>query len=174
MTAAAHRLVVVAQIVGAFGVRGEVRIRSFTRDPSACFGYGPLLDAAGREVLRTKTFRPSGDGFIATPEPAAAREHWESMKGVRLHVPRDAFPEPDEDEVYVADLVGCAAFLVDETLYGVVRGVHNFGADDLIEVATEAGETAFLPFTRAVVPDIDLTRRRIRVAPPAADDPAVP
>jgi 16S rRNA processing protein RimM len=164
---AAPRLVVVAEIAGAFGVRGEVKLRSFTANPAACLGYGPLLDQAGGVLLTPVRGRPHGELIVVEAREVRTREDWEALKGAALHVPRSALPEPDEDEVYVADLIGCAVEHVDGRALGVVRAVHNFGADDLLEVAGEAG-ACFLPFTRAAAPEVDLAGRRVRVDPDEA------
>ncbi|MBI1340496.1 16S rRNA processing protein RimM [bacterium] len=162
----ADRLIVVAQIVGAQGVRGEVRIRSYTADPAACLDYGPLKDEDGKVVLTPASWRPVKDGFVVTPVETVAREAWEAARGQRLHVSRDALPDVDEDEVYVEDLIGCR--VVDRTgaQVGVVKAVHNFGADDLIEVARADGSVRHVPFTKAMVPGVDMERRELIIDPP--------
>ncbi|MDZ4759576.1 MAG: ribosome maturation factor RimM [Alphaproteobacteria bacterium] len=161
----ADRLIVVAQIAGAFGVKGEARVRSFTADPEACFGYGPLMDEAGAVLLTPLTFRALNEGFGVTTKEIRQREEWEALKGRLLHVARESLPEPDPDEVYVADLIGCEVHHVDGRRLGVVMDAPNFGAGDLIEVKPSAGPTFLLPFTRAIVPGVDLAGRRIDVDP---------
>jgi 16S rRNA processing protein RimM len=165
----AERLIVVAQIGGAFGVKGEARVRSFTEDPEACFTYGPLMDADGKVVLTPQKVRPLNDGFGVTTKEQVQREHWEALKGVLLHVAREALPDTDEaDEVYVADLIGCRVVHADGRELGVVTGVPNFGAGDLIEVKPETGHAFLLPFTNEMFPEIDMAARVLRVE--AAED----
>jgi 16S rRNA processing protein RimM len=159
------RLVVVAQIAGAFGVKGEARVRSFTADPEACFDYGPLMDETGAVVLTPVRHRPLNEGFGVTPRENRQREEWEAMKGLLLHVPRDAMPEPDVDEVYVADLVGCRVIHVDGRTLGEIVDAPNFGAGDLLEIKPAAGPAFLLPFTLADVPEVDLDARLVTVDP---------
>lgn len=164
---AAERLIVVAQIAGAFGVRGEVRVRSFTADPEACFDYGPLLDADGRALVTPVRWRPIPEGYGVEPRERRQREEWEAMRGTLLHVPRAALPPPEEDEVYVEDLVGCEVAHADGRALGRVRSVQNFGADDLLEVEhPDRPGIWLLPFTRNCVPEIDLAKRRLIASPP--------
>jgi 16S rRNA processing protein RimM len=163
------QLVAVAQIAGAFGVRGEVRVRSFTEDPEACFSYGPLMDAAGNAVLTPLSVRPLKDVFGVTAKERRTREDWEALKGTMLHVPRAAMPAPqDEDEIYVVDLIGCTAFHLDGRRLGDVKDVQNFGAGDLLEIQPPDGPSFLLPFTRAIAPQIDLGARRVWID--AGDD----
>jgi 16S rRNA processing protein RimM len=168
MTADRSNLVVVAQIVGAFGVKGEARVRSFTADPEACFSYGPLMDEAGVVVLTPLKHRPLNEGYGVTAREARQREAWEAMRGTLLHAPRAAMPAPDDDEVYVADLIGLRVEHVDGRALGVVADAPNFGAGDLIEVKPASGPSFFLPFTHAAVPEVDLEAGVVRVAPDEA------
>ena len=165
------KLVVVAQIAGAFGVKGEARVRSFTDDPAAAFTYGPLLDADGRVVLTPVKHRPLNEGFGVTTAEKKQREEWEAMRGTLLHAPREALPEPEEDEgeVYVADLIGCQVVHADGRVLGVAKAVHDFGAGDLVEVQPSTGQSYFLPFTEDVFTDLDIANRVLRVDP----DPAL-
>jgi 16S rRNA processing protein RimM len=164
-------LVVVAQITGAFGVKGEVRVRSFTADPEAAFTYGPLTDANGRVVLTPVKHRRLNEGFGVTTAEKKQREEWEAMRGTLLHTPRAALPEPveEEGEVYVADLIGAEVFHVDGRRLGVAKAVHDFGAGDLVEVQPDTGQTYFLPFTEDVFTELDIAGRILRVDP----DPAL-
>ena len=166
-----NKLIVVGQIAGAFGVRGEVRVRSFTDDPEAIFDYGPLLDAAGKVVLTPVRHRSLNDLFSVTTQEQHQREAWEAMRGTLLHAPRTALPETDEGEVYVADLIGARVVHVDGRELGVVKAVQNFGAGELIEVKPLAGATYLLPFTEEIFPEIDMVTRVLRAAP---DDALLP
>ncbi|MEZ5939681.1 MAG: ribosome maturation factor RimM [Hyphomonadaceae bacterium] len=163
-------LIAVGQIAGAFGVRGEARVRSFTDEPEAVFDYGPLLDETGAVVITPVSARPQGDVFAVTPKESVQREHWEDLKGTLLHVPREALPAPeDDDEVYVVDLIGCRVVHADGRELGVVRNVQNFGAGDLVEVTPASGPSYFLPFEKSAV--VDLSARCVTVA---CDDAFLP
>lgn len=167
------RLICVGEIRGAFGVRGEARIASFTDTPKAIFSYGPLLDAEGGVRLTVAEWRPIKDGFAARAKEVDSRETAEAMKGQRLYASREALPEPDEDEFYQADLVGCAVRHIEGADLGSVRAVVDFGGGPLLEIAPPPGRGAswHLPFTRDFVPRVDLDARRIDVDPPEGLEP---
>ncbi|MEQ1610429.1 MAG: ribosome maturation factor RimM [Hyphomonadaceae bacterium] len=160
-------LIVVAQIIGAFGVKGEARVRSFTDDPEDCFSYGPLLNAVGKVVLTPVKHRPLNEGFGVTAEEQRQREEWEAMRGTLLHAARGAMPEADAEDggVYVADLIGMAVNHVDGRNLGHVKAAHDFGAGDLIEVQPAIGASFLLPFTEEVFPAIDLEARILSADP---------
>lgn len=164
-------LIVVGQIAGAFGVRGEVRVRSFTDDPEACFAYGPLLDERGAAILTPVRHRALNDLFAVTTQEKRQREDWEALRGVLLHTSRDALPAADEGEIYVADLIGMRVVHVDGRELGVVKSVQNFGAGELLEIRPEAGATYLLPFTEECFPEIDAAARMLKAAP---DDAFLP
>jgi 16S rRNA processing protein RimM len=161
------KLIAVAQITGAFGVKGEARVRSFTEDPEACFGYGPLLDERGEVVLTPVKHRALNEGFGVTTREQRQREDWEAMRGTLLHAAREAMPETDEEEgeVYVADLIGMSVVHVDGRVLGQVKAAHDFGAGDLIEVQPAVGASFLLPFTEEVFPEIDMEARVLRADP---------
>ena len=168
-------------LVGRFGaphgVRGELRLQSFTEDPAAIARYGPLQDASGARRFEIKALRPVKDNLLVVRLAGVAdRTAAEALTNTELFVPRDALPAADEDEFYLADLIGMAA--VDEmgAAVGHVLAVPNYGAGDILEIAPAAGgETLLLPFTRAVVPAIDLTQRRVTVMlPETISDPDEP
>jgi 16S rRNA processing protein RimM len=160
--------VCIGQIGAAHGVRGEVRLRSFTADPLAITHYGPIESEDGR-VFEIETLRPAKDHFVATLSGIADRNAAERLTNTKLYVPRERLPQPSEpDEFYYADLVGLAA--VDRTgqSLGTVIAVHNFGAGDLIEVRRGEGEpTELLPFDAATVPEVDLAAGRLVIELPA-------
>lgn len=153
-------------ITGAHGVRGQVRVKSFTRDPSDLCAYGPLTDAAGRPIGLSLAGSAKGV-LIARVDGVTDRDAAEALKGVELHVERAALPEPEEDEFYHADLVGTAAVLPDGTPWGVVRAVHDFGAGAVLEIGREDGSETMLAFTRETVTEIDVAAGRLTVDPPA-------
>jgi 16S rRNA processing protein RimM len=158
-------------VVGApHGVRGLVRIKCFTGEPAAIAGYGMLEDESGMRHFTLKVIGPAkGDGMvIAKLSGVADRDRAEALRGLRLYAPRAALPATeDENEFYHADLVGLAALLADGTRLGTVTAVHDFGAGDVLEIARDAGQPVVVPFTRAVVPIVDIAARRVVIDPPA-------
>lgn len=163
-------LVCVAAIRGAFGVRGEVRIESFTEEPEACFSYGPLLDETGAAALTVESWRPLKKGFGATIAEDLSREALEAMKGERLYIPRAVLPETGEDEFYLSDLEGLEVRHVDGRTLGRVKRVADFGGGDLVEIKGE-GPSWFLPFTKEYAPGVDLKAGVIEVDPPEGLEP---
>ena len=158
------KMIVVGVLKGAHGVRGEVRVKSFTADPEAVFDYGPLVDAAGKLVLTPKSARPGKDHFIVRPKEQKQKEDWDALRGTLLHVPRASLPEADEDEFYIEDLVGLDVFAGGNERAGRVRAVQDFGAGDLLEIDLAGGGSVLVPFTLADVPVVDLAARRLVVA----------
>lgn len=158
-------------IVGApHGVRGAVRIKSFTAEPAAIAGYGALEDESGTRRFTLKVIGSAkGDGMvIAKLSGVADRDRAETLRGLRLYAPRAVLPATgDDDEFYHADLVGLAALLENGTQLGTVIAVHDFGAGDMLEIGREAGQPVLVPFTRAAVPVVDLSGRRVVLDPPA-------
>lgn len=168
---ASGRRVCLGQIGAAHGVRGQVRLRSFTADPGAITGYGPLETEDGR-IIAIESLRPTKDHFVATLAGVADRNAAERLTNVKLYVPRDRLPAPAEpDEFYHADLIGLAAVDRSGKPLGTVIAVHNFGAGDLIELRpTDGPTTQFLPFDTTTVPEVDLAGGRVVVEFPAASD----
>ena len=159
-------LVLVGRVAGAFGVRGEVRLTSFTAAPEALIGYRDLKRADGSVGLTLLSGRPVKGGVVARCAAVPTREAAEKLRGLELYVSRAALPEPDEDEFYVTDLIGLAVEAPDGAHLGVVRTVRDFGAGDLLEVQPAAGASWWLPFTREAVPEVRLAERRIVAVPP--------
>jgi 16S rRNA processing protein RimM len=158
----------VARLGAAHGVRGEVKLWSFTADPAAVADYGPFETPDGR-VVEIEAMRPAKEFFVARLKGVADRDAAERLRNVELFVPRERLPAPAEaDEFYHADLIGLAVVDTAGAALGSVVAVHNFGAGDLIEVRRpEARDTVMLAFSQAVVPEIDLTGGRVVVAPDA-------
>jgi len=149
------KLILVGQVAGGFGVRGEVRVTAYTADPRALTAYGPLLRADGSPGLTLSAVRATKDGVIGRAAEIETKEQADALRGLKLHVPREAFPEPDEDEFYLADLIGLEARDPEGVVLGVVRAVQNFGADDMLEITPAAGgQTWYLPFTKAATPEL--------------------
>ena len=153
------------QIGAPHGVRGEVRLRSFTSDPQAIAEYGSLQTEDGRSV-EIKSLRPAKDHFVATLAGIADRDAAERLTNVKLYVPRERLPQLETgDEFYHADLVGLAAFDCAGKALGTVTAVHNFGAGDLIEVRAEDGKTELIAFNETNVPTVDIGAGRIVIEP---------
>lgn len=162
------KMICVGVITGAHGIRGHVRIKSFTAEPEDVAGYGVLYDAGGGLPLRLTVSGHSGTQLIARIAGIDDRNAAEALKGHKLFVPRSAFPPPDDDEFYHADLVGMRAELADgehqrETV-GTVAAVHDFGGGDVIEVETGRGVTIMVPFTRDTVPEVHVAQGRLVIA----------
>ena len=156
------RLIVVGVLKGAHGVRGDVRVKSFTQDPEACFGYGPLLSEAGAPILEAVSVRPAKDHFIVKPARPRQKEAWDALKGAKLHVPREALEALDDDEFYIEDLVGLKAVSETGAVIGRVKAVQDFGAGDLLEIAPNGGgKTVLVPFSIETAPEIDMEAGRI-------------
>ena len=152
-----------AQATGAFGVKGEIKVRPFTDDPDACVGYGPLLDADGAVVLTPETHRPVKNALAVTAPEVATREDAQALNGTLLHVPRSVLPEPDEDEFYFEDLQGLNVKSTDGKRIGTVVAVHSFGAGDMLEIKPKEGASFFHPFTKEAVPKVDIGAGRVVV-----------
>lgn len=148
-------------ITAAHGIKGEVKLKSFTADPQAIAAYGPLLASTG-ERFEIQKLKAQKDGFIATLKGVGDRNRAETLKGVELFVPRRQLPELQDDEVYIHDLIGVTAVDMSGADFGTVVAVPNFGAGDLIEIRRAgAGETVLVPFARSYVPEVDLAKGRI-------------
>jgi len=150
-----NKLILVGQIAGGFGVKGEVRVTAYTADPMALLSYGPLLRADGSVGLTLTSARPDKTGVVGRAKEIATKEQADALRGLKLHIPRDRLPEPEEDEFYLTDLVGLKAHDPSGAVLGTVKSVQNFGADDMLEIAPAAGgPTWYLPFTRDAVPEV--------------------
>jgi len=160
--------VCVARIGAPHGVRGEVRLWSFTADPLAVKDLCPLETEDGKRAFTIETLRPAKEFFVVRLKGIADRNAAEALRNVELYVARERLPEPDDEEFYHADLIGLTVVDTGGAALGTVIAVHNFGAGDLIEIKrAERGATVMLPFTQDVVPTIDIAGGRIVVDPPA-------
>ncbi len=165
----ADNRICVGAIGGAFGVAGEVRLKSFCADPAAIATYGPLFTEDGSRSFKVKLTRPVAGGLGARLSGVATKEDADSLKGTTLWVSRDRLPAAGDDEFYHADLIGLEVRDTGGALLGRVSAVHNHGAGDLLEVAGPDG-TLLLPFTKATVPTVDLATGRIVADPPEGLD----
>ena len=159
-------LVCVARIGAAHGVRGAVKLWTFTEDPFAVKRYGPLLAKDGKRHFEVATAREAKDHLVATFKGVTTRDEAERLNGIELYVARDKLPATDEGEYYHTDLIGLAAVTTDGDALGRVLAIHNFGAGDIIEIAPPKGATLLLPFTNAVVPEVDIAGGRVVIALP--------
>ena len=151
------KLILVGQVAGGFGVRGEVRVTAYTAEPKTLLSYGVLLRADGSPGLTLTTGRAEKSAIVGRAKEIATKEEADALRGLKLYIPRDRLPEPDEDEFYLADLVGLEARDPEGGVLGTVKSVQNFGADDMLEIAPAAGgQTWYLPFTREAVPELHI------------------
>lgn len=187
-------LVLLGRFGAPHGVRGAVRLQSYTQEPLAIGSYGPLTDKSGARRFALTQLRPQGkDMLVAQVEGVATREAAQALTGVALYIARDRLPAPDEDEFYLADLIGLRAETVEGAPLGIVVALRNFGAGDILEIAPSAqgpakssdvsdeamrrnpgAETLLFPFTKTVVPRVDVAGGRVVVAPPVEVEASSP
>src|ERR1700753_309393 len=158
--------VCVARIGAAHGVRGAVKLWTFTEDPFAVTRYGPLSTKDGARNFEVAHAREAKDHVVGTFKGVTTRNEAERLNGIELYVARDRLPATDDDEYYHADLIGLAAVTTGGEPLGRVIAIHNFGAGDIIEIAPPGGATRLLPFTNAVVPTVDLPGGRVLIELP--------
>ena len=163
--------VLVARFGAAHGVRGEIRLWSFTADPLDVAEYGALETKDGTRHFVIASLRPNKDFLVARIDGVDDRNAAEALRNVELYLPRERLPAIDEDDTwYYADLVGLAAVAPDGAAVGTVAAVHNFGAGDLIELTPAGGgKTLLLPFSESVVPEVNIKAGRLTVVLPAED-----
>jgi 16S rRNA processing protein RimM len=163
----ADRLLAVGRVAGAFGVRGEVRISTFTEEPLALARFRELKRQDGSPGLTITNAREAKGGLICRCPGVETKEQADALRGLRLFVPRDALPEPDEDEFYLADLIGLSVVDPQGGAVGKVKSLQDFGAGDILEIIPEeGGATWYLPFTREAVPQVKITEGLIVVVRP--------
>ncbi len=160
-------LILVGRVAGAFGVRGEVRITSFTAQALTLVDYRSLLREDGSPGLTLTAGRVAKGGVVARATEIETRDQAEAARGLRLYIPRARLPAvEDEDEFYVADLIGLSVVSADGETLGHVRSVRDFGAGDLLEIAPPMGESWWLPFTKDAVPQVRMADRVIVAVKP--------
>ncbi|HVC56320.1 MAG TPA: ribosome maturation factor RimM [Stellaceae bacterium] len=160
------RRVCVGVITGAHGVRGAVRVKSFTAEPADVARYGPLEDERGERRFTLRLVGNAAGVQIATLAGIDDRDRAEALRGLRLYLRRAALPPTADDEYYHADLIGLGVTLADGSPVGRVRSVHDFGAGDTLEIERPQGPPVMIPFTRAIVPVVDLDAGRLVLDPP--------
>lgn len=160
-------LICVGAITGAFGVRGEVRIKSFCADPAAIGDYSPLSTQNGKKSYDIDLTRNVKGGFAAKLSGLTNKEDADAMRGTRLYVARDRLPSLPDDEFYHSDLIGLDVVDTGGEICGKVTAVHDHGAGDILEISSPGlKEPALLPFTQLSVPTVDLAAKRIVIDPP--------
>lgn len=159
--------VCVGAIAGAFGVRGEVRLKSFCAEAADIAAYGPLSTEDGARSFDVTLTRSVSEGFAARLSGVATKEAADALRGTRLYAPREALPSLPDDEFYHADLLGLTAMDTGGRELGKIAAVLNHGAGDLLELRGPGIKGSVLvPFTRAIVPTVDLASGRVVIDPP--------
>lgn len=160
-------LIPVGAIAGAYGVRGELRVKSYCAVPEDIESYSPLCTEDGGRHFALALLRPIKNGFSARIAEIATKEEADALRGTVLYARRDQLPSLPDDEFYHADLIGLEVFDTGGQRIGTVKTVQNHGADDLLELRLANGpNTVFLPFTKAAIPTVDLASGRIVADPP--------
>lgn len=160
-------LICVGAIAGAFGVRGEIRIKSFCAIPEDIGTYSPLTTEDGNQSFALTLSRPINNGFAARLDGVATKEQADALRGIRLFARRDQLPSLPDDEYYHTDLIGLEVLDTGGKVLGHVKSVQNHGAADLLEIhAPGLKDTVLLPFTLVATPTIDLAAGRIIADPP--------
>jgi 16S rRNA processing protein RimM len=157
--------VILGRITGPQGIKGEVKLQSFTADPLGIASYGPL-DASNGLRLNIKSVKPYKNTLLARIDGVDDRNGAEALRGVELMIDRDRLPEAEEDEIYHADLIGLSAHDTAGHLVGTVVAVLDFGAGELLELKPADGKTILVPFNVETVPEIDLDAGRLVIDPP--------
>jgi 16S rRNA processing protein RimM len=155
--------ILVAAIAGAFGVKGEVRLKSFTQDPAACLSYAPFVDKDGKPVLTITSSRKIKDGFAVYADEVKTREEAEAKKSTKLYTLREKFAEPQSDDFYQADLLGLSVENENGDGLGRIKAVVNYGASDLLEIfdTPDIQGSWNVPFTRHHVPLVDIAGGKV-------------
>lgn len=151
-----RNLICVGAIAGAFGVRGEVRLKSFCAVPEDIAAYGPLYSCDGKQSFDVRVAGAAKNSLLARLAGVDSRQQAEALKGTRLYAHRNRFPRTECDEYYHADIIGLKVVDCEGLTRGTIKAVENFGAGDLIEVESEDGSTELVPFTKTAVPSIDV------------------
>lgn len=158
--------VIVGKIGGAFGVQGEVRLKSFCADPATISDYTPLYTADGRAFQQIVLTGQQKGGFTARIDGVITKEDADALRNVELFADRAQMPSLPDDEYYYADLIGLTVLDSGGEILGTVKNVMDHGAGDLLEIIVPgSSETILLPFTQAAIPTVDISRGRIIADP---------
>jgi len=159
-------LVCVGVVTGVRGIKGDIRVKSFTAIPEDMATYGPLLDKSGSTFFEIKVTGAAKGQLIARVKGINDRTAAERLKGTELFVPRDQLPEPKDEEFYFRDLIGLRVEREDGSDFGTVTAVENFGAGDLLEVSGPDIGDVMVPFTKETIPVVDIKGKRLVIIPP--------
>ena len=154
-------------MIGAHGLKGEVKVKTFTETPDGLARYRRLHAKDGRAFTVAHAKATKSDEAVIIFAEVVDRNTAEALRGLELFVPREVFPEPAENEFYHADLIGLTAMDEADRVIGTIKAIHNFGATDVIEIARGDGDTVMLPFSKDFVPVVDLKAGRVVIAEPA-------
>ena len=155
----------VGQIAGAHGIKGWVRINSYTQEPTDVATYGPVTDDKGERMFELEVMNMAKAHVLARISGVKDRDAAEALRGTRLFIERDALPPPASEEFYLEDLTGLKVETVSGKELGRVISVQDFGSGALLEVGKNRGATILIPFTREVVPIVDLAAGQVEVDP---------
>ena len=162
-----QELICVGAIAGAFGVKGEVRLKSYTANPTDIENYAPFQTQDGRMEFDIVLTGQVKKGLTARMTGIVTKEDADALKGTELFVPKSRLPQLPDDEYYYSDLVGLTVQDTGGDALGTVRSVQNHGASDLLEIALlDSAATVLLPFTKQCVPTVDMAKRVIVADPP--------
>ncbi len=160
-------LVKLGEITSAHGIRGKVKIRSFTASSHDIASYGDLLDEAGRASYRLRFTGEAGGLLIAEIEGIDDRNQAEALRGTGLYVPREQLGDTRPDEYFIHDLIGLTVQLQGGEIFGTVIAAHDFGAGDILEIREEkSGKARMYAFTKAIFPHVSVAERRLVLNPP--------
>lgn len=160
-------MICVGAIAGSYGVRGELRVKSYCAVPEDIETYTPLWSEDRSRQFALAILRPVKNGFAARIAEVTSKEEADALRGTALYAERDQLPSLPDDEYYHADLIGLSVYDTGGVLLGTVKTVQNHGADDLLELQLAGtSATTFLPFTKAAVPTVDLASGRVVADPP--------
>lgn len=167
-----NKRILMGRIGAAHGIKGEVRIQSFTAEPLALVDYGPLDTNRPGLTIEIEAARTTTNVLVARLKGITDRTAAEKLNGVELYIDRERLPPADDDDFYHADLIGLEARLADGTVLGKVSAVPNYGAGDLIEVSdARSGDTYLYPFTQHVVPEVHIAEGYLVIEVPIEADP---
>ena len=158
--------VCVGVVTGVHGVRGALRIKSFTTDPVNVAAYGKVVVGKGQDSVAMRVTSQANDAVVVEMEGVSNRSAAEALKGKKLYVPRAALPAPEGDEYYHGDLVGLDVRSLEGTALGTIQAVHNYGAGDILDIRTADGSGIMLPFTHEAVPEVNLEAGYVVADPP--------
>jgi 16S rRNA processing protein RimM len=155
------KYICIAAVVGAFGVKGEIKLKTFTDKPESIMSYGSLLSIEGEILLTPQSYKSLKGGLALMCKEIVTRDQAEALKSTKLYVKRNCLPKTEEDEFYLIDLIGMEVKTVDGKRMGSVVGTEDFGAGVLLEIKPKDSVSFYQPFTKDAVPKIDIHLKRI-------------